>query len=342
MSRGFTGTTQKQRRSPHNGNIHHPRGQRKHGRSAATSRFCWPFFSTPVEWCFMNTHNKAKLSPNSTKRGYFVAFVMLCGANDRTCGSRILAAPSRQCTRLFFISDSKFFWLNTIFPWFVRLPTLPTWFLVIFGCSTNWKCRWKGPDLSQEKTLCGTRLPSCTRFHKKFSGNVSSNGRTAGRSVCITKETTLKGIRVSDVKINNCIFADQSSDTFCTAHVAYTGCIWNAWTNFRSEFPTLTQEKKFISIYVHEQFSWYSPNVHLTAVPLDLYLWGILKPPVYSAPIKNVETLHQHILDTCLDHLQLLQGFWKGVAVHDQTGPCMHWFSWRTFGAFLVNCDLIK
>jgi len=37
--------------------------------------------------------------------------------------------------------------------------------------------------------------------------------------VCITKETTLKGIRVSDIKINNCIFADQRSDTFCTAHV---------------------------------------------------------------------------------------------------------------------------
>ena len=31
--------------------------------------------------------------------------------------------------------------------------------------------------------------------------------------------TTLKGIRVSDVKINNCIFADQRPDTFCTAHV---------------------------------------------------------------------------------------------------------------------------
>ena len=37
--------------------------------------------------------------------------------------------------------------------------------------------------------------------------------------MCITKETTLKGIRVSDVKINNCIFADQRSDAFCTAHV---------------------------------------------------------------------------------------------------------------------------
>ena len=39
------------------------------------------------------------------------------------------------------------------------------------------------------------------------------------KCVCITKETTLKGIRVSDVKINNCIFADQRSDTFCTAQV---------------------------------------------------------------------------------------------------------------------------
>ena len=81
------------------------------------------------------------------------------------------------------------------------------------------KGRWKGPDFSQEKTLCGTRQPRCTWFHKKLSRNVSSNGRTAGRSVCITKETTLKEIRVSNVKINNCIFADQRSDTFCTAHV---------------------------------------------------------------------------------------------------------------------------
>jgi len=172
MSRGFTGKTQKQRRSPHIGNIHHPRGQRRHGRSAATSRFCWPFYSTPVGWCITNTHRKAKPSPKSTTRGYFVAFVMLCGANDRTCGRQNLAAPSRQCTRPFFASDSRFFWLNTTLPWFVRLPTLPTWLLVIFGCSPNWKCRWKGTDLSQEKTLCGTRQPSCTWFHKKLSRNV--------------------------------------------------------------------------------------------------------------------------------------------------------------------------
>jgi len=29
----------------------------------------------------------------------------------------------------------------------------------------------------------------------------------------------LKGIRVSDIQINNCIFADQRSDTFWTALV---------------------------------------------------------------------------------------------------------------------------
>ena len=166
--------------------------------------------------------------PNShqtTARGYFVAFVMLCSANDRTGGQQNLGSSITTMhppiLRIWF----KVFWLNTTFPWFVRLPTLPTWLLVIFGCSPNWKCRWKGPDLSQEKTLCGTRRPSCTRFHKKLSRNVSSNGRTTGRSVCITKETTLKGITVSGIKINNCIFADKQSDTFCTAHV----CAFLGW-----------------------------------------------------------------------------------------------------------------
>jgi len=233
MSRGFAGTTQKQRRSPHNGNIHHPWGQRKHGRSAATSRFCWLLFLTRVGWCITNTHHKAKPSPKSTTRGYFVAFVMLCGANDRTCGQQKLGnsitTMHPPILRIWF----KVFGLNTTFPWFVMLPTLPTWPLVIFGCSPNWKCRWKGPDLSQERILCRTRQPSWTWFHKKLSRNVSSNGRTSGRSVCITKETTLKGIRVSDIQVNNCIFADQRSATFWTDHV----CIrvrylinTNSWT----------------------------------------------------------------------------------------------------------------
>ena len=63
------------------------------------------------------------------------------------------------------------------------------------------------------------RNATAEQLYNKLSTNVSSNGRTAGRNVCITKESTLKGIRVSNVKINNCIFTDQRSHTFCTALV---------------------------------------------------------------------------------------------------------------------------
>jgi len=38
------------------------------------------------------TFHKAKPTPKSTTRGYFVAFVMLCGANDRTCGQQKLGS----------------------------------------------------------------------------------------------------------------------------------------------------------------------------------------------------------------------------------------------------------
>ena len=218
MSHGFKGTTQKQRRSPHNGNIHHPWGQRKHGRSAATSRFCWPFSRLP--WGGASQIPQGQTINKEYYEGVFCRLrnAVRCKRPDlwaaETWQLHHDNAPAHSSHLI-----QSFFWLNTTFPWFVRLPTLPTWLLVIFGCSPNWKCRWKGPNLSQEKTLCGTRQRSCTWFHKKLSRNVSSNGRTAGRSVCITKETTLKGIRVSDVKINNCIFANQRSDTFCTAHV---------------------------------------------------------------------------------------------------------------------------
>ena len=50
------------------------------------------FFSTPVGWSITNTHHKAKPSPKSTTRGYFIAFVMLCGENDRTCGQQKLGS----------------------------------------------------------------------------------------------------------------------------------------------------------------------------------------------------------------------------------------------------------
>jgi hypothetical protein len=44
--------------------------------------------------------------------------------------------------------------------------------------------------------------------------------------VCITKETTLKGIRVLYLQINKCISADQRFDTFWTHHVYWLGVRW--------------------------------------------------------------------------------------------------------------------
>jgi len=199
MSRGFTGTTQKQRRSPHNGNNRHPRGQRKHGRSAATSRFCWPFFSTPVGWCITNTHHKAKQSPNYCEG-------LLCRLRNAVQRKRpnLWAAETWQLHHNNTPTHSSHliqgFLAKHNIPLIPQAPYSPNMAPCVFGCSPNWKCRWKGPDLSQEKTLCGTRRPSCTGLHKNLSSNISSNGRTARRSVCITKETTLKGIRVSNVK----------------------------------------------------------------------------------------------------------------------------------------------
>jgi hypothetical protein len=93
-------------------------------------------------------------------------------------------------------------WPNTAFPWFIRLPTPPTWLRVIFAYSSRWKCRWKGPDLNQEKTLCGTRRLCWTPFQKMRSRSVSNTGGTAGISVCITKGTTMKEIRVNLFYIN--------------------------------------------------------------------------------------------------------------------------------------------
>jgi histone-lysine N-methyltransferase SETMAR len=49
------------------------------------------FFFTPVGCCITNAH-KAQQSPKSTTREYFVAFVMMCGANDRTWGQQKLGS----------------------------------------------------------------------------------------------------------------------------------------------------------------------------------------------------------------------------------------------------------
>jgi len=80
----------------------------------------------------------------------------------------------------------------------------------------------KGARFELREGIMGNATAQLYKIPNKLSRNVSSNDSIAGRNVCITKETTLKGIRVSDVKTNNCVFADQRSDIICTAHVCLT------------------------------------------------------------------------------------------------------------------------
>lgn len=159
-----------------------------------------------------------------TTRRSFVAFVMLCGTNDRIYGQQKLRS-SIMIMQLPILHIRLSLW-NTTFLWFVRLPTPLIWLRVTFGYFPSRKCCSEEPDLSQEKTSCGIRWPGWSSFWKTHSSSVSNNGGSAGRSVCIIKETTLKGMRVFYLLINKCISTDQRLDTFWT-HLMYNFYLFN-------------------------------------------------------------------------------------------------------------------
>jgi hypothetical protein len=60
---------------------------------------------------------------------------------------------------------------------------------------------------------------------------------------------------------------------------------------------------------------------------------------VYLTATENGETLHQHIFLCLWNYSQPARELWKGVTVHDQTCPWVHWFRRRTFSA-TQNFDL--
>jgi len=159
MSCVFTGTTRKLRHIRHSGDIHRPRGQKRSGKCGITSEWCWPFSLTPVEWCITSTHHKAKTLTKNTTWKSFVAFVMLCSARDWTYVQRELDSCIMTTHQLIPRNWLILSWSNTTFLWFNRLPTLPTWFLAIIGCSPTWKRNWKGISLSHEMTLYRTQWP---------------------------------------------------------------------------------------------------------------------------------------------------------------------------------------
>ena len=74
----------------------------------------------------------------------------------------------------------------------------------------------------------------------------------------------------------------------------------------------------------------------------DFYLWGHLKTLLYSTPISNEDTLHQRIFYACRNirnRPETSEMLRQSVIRRAQ---CVHWFKYRTFREFIVNCDLLN
>ena len=68
---------------------------------------------------------------------------------------------------------------------------------------------------------------------------------------------------------------------------------------------------------------------------------GTLKVLLNSVAIENEETLHQLVLRP-LRPIANTRDLRKCATVHDQMCPCVHWFGWKIFWEFLVNCNLVN
>lgn len=128
---------------------------RVHSTYAAISRSCWQFFGTPVGRYITSLHHEAQPLQRGNTMRYFVAFVMMCDVNDCTWGQHQLDSSITIMHPPILCFLFRFSWLNTVFPWFIRLPTPPTWIRAILGYSPSLKSCWNEPDLNREKTLCG-------------------------------------------------------------------------------------------------------------------------------------------------------------------------------------------
>jgi hypothetical protein len=74
-----------------------------------------------------------------------------------------------------------------------------------------------------------------------------------------------------------------------------------------SEFPTHTKKKeKRLYYYLSGTSLRGTAKQDVELNPLDFYLWGHLRTPVYSAAIENEDTLYQSIFYACQTILNLL------------------------------------
>jgi hypothetical protein len=125
----------------------------------------------------------------------------------------------------------------------------------------------KGADSNQEKTLCGTQRPSWTPFQKMRSRSVSNNGGTAGISVCVTKGTTLKEIRVNLFYMYKCIFANQGSILIEIKDRTMDG-VQNC-----DSYINIPSSQTYV-IYIHHTFELLWNTLHIRARTQRLFLFA--------------------------------------------------------------------
>jgi len=114
----------------------------------------------------------------------------------------------------------------------------------------------------------------------------------------------LRNIRITNFQYNNFIWAPQ---------IYGTGCIYNAWTNIESEFPTPKQGIKFISIYAckHVFFKLQSP-MFARPQPLRLLSVETLKKQERILLQLKMERYFTNTLFMLVKPLAITQGPFEG------------------------------
>ena len=107
---------------------------------------------------------------------------------------------------------------------------------------------------------------------------------------------------------------------------------------------THTHTHAHIYIYIYPQsFSFGGAAQQLVDLrPLDFYLWGHLKPLLYSSPIENEGTLHQRFSDVCQTNRNRFGAFASVRQSMIRSVRACSDSPLRTFWAFVVNRNLMS
>ena len=116
-----------------------------------------------------STHHRVKQLPKSTTGMSSVAYVMLCGARDRSCGQQAIGASIMTMLQHIPCTSFRLFWWKSRLLWFARLLTLVIRFPAASWYSPNSRGHWKGnPTIALNTTSLKCCLPSTDAIHQAY------------------------------------------------------------------------------------------------------------------------------------------------------------------------------